>query len=280
MLFSNIVQNSWVAKVSTVLTVLALVASAFLITVPNVASASVTEDVCDFAGGVWDTEDNRCEDANGEELSHNIICAVFELLHLPLPDYCDDDSEPSDQEECEEDGGYWNGSLCEEVAECDEDETYNEETNECITNENPDDGNNGGNNGGSNGGSSGGGGGSSRGSSGGSVLGASTDSSCGPLLSTYLRMGKQNDLAEVVKLQLFLQDELGLTNLVTGSFDAATKIAVDQFQLKYADEVLAPWIVFGLPSKETPTSYVYKTTQRMINNIHCATLNLPVPQLP
>ena len=129
--------------------------------------------------------------------------------------------------------------------------------------------------------SSGGGGGKPRiAGSGGEVLGTTTVACDTPLLTTYLGVGKANDLVETVKLQLFLSTELGLENLVTGAFDPATHAAVEQFQLKYAEEVLAPWVPFGLASAETPTGYVYKTTQRMINNIHCEALEIPMPQLP
>src|SRR3989344_2956418 len=129
--------------------------------------------------------------------------------------------------------------------------------------------------------SSGGGGGKPRiAGSGGEVLGTTTVACDPPLLTAYLGVGKANDLVETVKLQLFLTNELGLENLVTGAFDPATHAAVEQFQLKYADQVLAPWLPFGLASAETPTGYVYKTTQRMINKIHCEALEIPMPQLP
>jgi hypothetical protein len=55
---------------------------------------------------------------------------------------------------------------------------------------------------------------------------------------------------------------------------------VDQFQVKYHSEVLAPWVPYGLPNEFTPTDYVYKTTMRWINLIECPALNLPIPQLP
>jgi len=114
---------------------------------------------------------------------------------------------------------------------------------------------------------------------GGEVLGTTT-LACDPLLMTYLGMGKGNSADEVLKLQTFLNEELGLELATTSIFDEATKAAVEQFQLKYADQVLAPWLPFGLASTETPTGYVYKTTQRMINMISCATLEIPMPQLP
>lgn len=126
--------------------------------------------------------------------------------------------------------------------------------------------------------SSGGGGGHSRRS--GEVLGDSTEVCSTPLITTYLGLGKPNDTADTVKLHVFLNKELGLSLPASGIFSAETKAAVEQFQLKYADEVLAPWVPFGLASAATPTGYVYKTTKRMVNKIYCASLEIPMPQLP
>jgi hypothetical protein len=117
----------------------------------------------------------------------------------------------------------------------------------------------------------------------GEVLGASTstpEAACGPLLTDFLRIGKQNDAGQVEKLQQFLNDELGLSLPVTGFFGRLTEKAVEAFQLKYWEEVLAPWTPFGLASDHTPTGYVYKTTEFKINSLYCATLDAPAPALP
>jgi hypothetical protein len=95
------------------------------------------------------------------------------------------------------------------------------------------------------------------------VLGVSTDI-CEPYLTTTIRPNKENDTAEVLKLQTFLRDLEGHTNLeITGVYDNATQQAVAEFQKKYQDEVLRPW---GLP---LPTMVVYYTTRKMVNEIHC-----------
>ncbi|KND52019.1 MAG: hypothetical protein ABA06_02020 [Parcubacteria bacterium C7867-001] len=123
-------------------------------------------------------------------------------------------------------------------------------------------------------------GGKKKGSSTGSVLGAATQ--CGPLLSTFMGLGRQNDTTEVKELQQFLNDHMGSGLPITGFFGPLTDAAVRAFQLKYMDDVLAPWVGLpnsGIPAKTHPTGYVYKTTQRMINNIYCSTLNLPLPPL-
>jgi hypothetical protein len=123
---------------------------------------------------------------------------------------------------------------------------------------------------------------------GGSVLGASTGpgggqvlgESCGIYLNDFLKMGKKNNPEQVKKLQMFLNKYMGANLPVTGYFGPMTKKAVEDFQLKYWQAVLSPWVKYGLPNGQTPTGYVYKTTQYMINLINCFNLNTPWPQLP
>jgi uncharacterized repeat protein (TIGR01451 family) len=112
----------------------------------------------------------------------------------------------------------------------------------------------------------------------GKVLGAST--TCGQYLFHYLKRGAKNDPSDVLKLQQFLNQDLGLQLPLTGYFGSLTFAAVKQFQLKYAMDVLAPWVKYGLTSAQTPTGYVYKTTLWKINLLSCSVLGLPVPQLP
>jgi len=86
---------------------------------------------------------------------------------------------------------------------------------------------------------------------------------CG-YISSYLKMGSDNNPGEILKLQAFLRDYEGFANInMTGVFDQATFDAVSAFQIKYASEVLAPW---GITS---PTGFVYYTTQKKINEILC-----------
>ena len=118
------------------------------------------------------------------------------------------------------------------------------------------------------------------------VLGASTSTIpdgavCNtPLLITYMRLGFHNDPAQVKLLQAFLNKELGLSIPVTCFFGPMTEAAVKQFQLKYAAQILAPWLSHGLPDANSGTGYVYKTTQRWINLISCSALTIPEPTLP
>jgi uncharacterized repeat protein (TIGR01451 family) len=110
----------------------------------------------------------------------------------------------------------------------------------------------------------------------GQVLGAST---CGLYLSQYIHPIRKdmNDPAQVEKLQLFLNQELGTTLPITGYYGPLTIAAVNQFQVKYHTEDLLPWVPLGLQSEFTPTNYVYQTTWRWINLIMCPSLNLPAP---
>ncbi|MES3005820.1 MAG: peptidoglycan-binding domain-containing protein [Patescibacteria group bacterium] len=117
----------------------------------------------------------------------------------------------------------------------------------------------------------------------GEVLGASTDtgSSCGLLLTSYLRFGRTNSTTQVIKLQTFLNQNLGIQLPVNGFFGPETDAAVRTFQVKYGEEVLGPWVRAGLhPSITIPTGYVYKTTLRWINILNCPASAIPVPQLP
>ena len=111
----------------------------------------------------------------------------------------------------------------------------------------------------------------------GEVEGAETGpSGCanGPLIASFMRAGADNDQEQVKLLQAFLSGEMGTTTPATGMFDAQTEAAVRAFQLKYADEILAPW---GITE---PTGQVYLLTQWKINGIACPALNAPKPAVP
>lgn len=123
---------------------------------------------------------------------------------------------------------------------------------------------------------------------GGEVLGAAAEETANelpagcsePYLTSYMFFGRQNDPAEVRKLQTFLNEHLGLSLPVTGYYGPLTRNAVKQFQRKYADEILKPWRDAGYPASVEGTGHVYKTTLRKINMITCADLDLPIPSLP
>lgn len=97
--------------------------------------------------------------------------------------------------------------------------------------------------------------------------------SCSALLATYMGVHHSNDVAEVKKLQAFLNVTLGMHIPITGSFGPMTLAGVNAFQTKYTAQTLTPW---GLTA---PTGYVYKSTQRWINLTYCPTLNIPMPIL-
>jgi fibro-slime domain-containing protein len=83
-------------------------------------------------------------------------------------------------------------------------------------------------------------------------------------LKEYLRIGYNNNSTEVLKLQLFLRNFEGFTNVPThGFFDLETDRSVRVFQDRYSTDILAPW---DLPGN---TGYVYYTTKKKINEIYC-----------
>ena len=87
---------------------------------------------------------------------------------------------------------------------------------------------------------------------------------CTPYLTDYMSQGADNDVAEVEKLQIFLRDYEGFSDLpVNGNFGPQTFADVEQFQTKYADSILVPW---GFTA---PTGLVNRTTVAKINSIYC-----------
>ncbi len=98
--------------------------------------------------------------------------------------------------------------------------------------------------------------------------------SCSGLyLTVYIHSGWENDVEQVKKLQLFLNQNLGLNLEVNGIYDQATLEAVNTFQVANFDEVLAPWGI------DKPTGFVYLTTQRWINITACPGTEIPMPEL-
>lgn len=98
------------------------------------------------------------------------------------------------------------------------------------------------------------------------VLGETTSavSDCQEYLKSYIRKNAVNNRDDVIRLQEFLRDLGGYPNLqVTGQYDDATYEAVRSFQKNYRSSVLVPW---GIAE---PTGFVYYTTRKAINDIHC-----------
>ncbi len=124
-----------------------------------------------------------------------------------------------------------------------------------------------------NSGNRGGGGSSKKKSSSGTpeVLGAAA---CTEYITSYIKLGAQNDSANVMRLQTFLNEYLKLALVVDGIYGPKTIAAVKQYQRKEAGEVLNPWIGVTIKDK-IGTGWVYKTTKRWINMIKCPELNIP-----
>lgn len=107
----------------------------------------------------------------------------------------------------------------------------------------------------------------------GEVLGEFSGPTCEYYISTFLKKGANNPIDQVRKLQIFLNDYMGENLVVDGVYGNETFEAVKRFQVREADEVLAPW---GITE---PTGIVRETTMRHINNIMCPELNIPMPIL-
>lgn len=89
---------------------------------------------------------------------------------------------------------------------------------------------------------------------------------CSLYMTGYIKLGAQNDANQVRKLQSFLRDHEGFTNLqVTGIYSQADYAAVVKFQEKYAGDILTPW------GETKGSGYVFKTTLYEINKIVCDT---------
>ncbi|MBI4090676.1 MAG: DUF5011 domain-containing protein, partial [Candidatus Komeilibacteria bacterium] len=87
---------------------------------------------------------------------------------------------------------------------------------------------------------------------------------CTQYLFGFIKEGEQNDPAEVRKLQTFLRTFEGFGGIeVNGVYDKVTQDAVDAFQERYFDDVLAPW------GHDKATTYVYLTTRKKVNEIYC-----------
>jgi hypothetical protein len=101
---------------------------------------------------------------------------------------------------------------------------------------------------------------------------------CGLYLTDYMRINQVNDLLQVVKLQVFLNQQ-GFVTPLTGIFDVVTDLSVKSFQDFHKADVLQPWFdldpIYGLE----PTGWVYKTTKWKINDIKCPNI-APFPILP
>jgi hypothetical protein len=90
-----------------------------------------------------------------------------------------------------------------------------------------------------------------------------TASSTCPLITTYMRLGGDNDGADVARLQSFFKNSESLNVDVSGTFDQKTDQATRDFQSKYQFDILGPW------SASQPSGYVYITTSKRVNELAC-----------
>ena len=103
---------------------------------------------------------------------------------------------------------------------------------------------------------------------------APTNGVCSVYLNDYLKLGGNNNQAEVIKLQTFLKNVEKLDVDINSTFDSKTFEAVKSFQKKYSSDILLPW------GSNNPTGQVYFTTKKKINEIYCnVKLSLTAEQL-
>ena len=91
-------------------------------------------------------------------------------------------------------------------------------------------------------------------------------------LTSYLKIGGNNSVTEVNKLQVFLKTVEKIDVDVTGIFDNKTFEGVKAFQGKYLADVMGPWGV------TTPTGQVWYTTKKKVNEIYCNSIVNLTPQ--
>ena len=96
-----------------------------------------------------------------------------------------------------------------------------------------------------------------------STNGTTTPNFTCPLISSYMKLGENNNSADVAKLKAFLNNSLGTNLTVNGIFDQQTENAVEAFQSKYFSQVMGPW------GAKITSGQVYITTQKMINELAC-----------
>lgn len=89
-----------------------------------------------------------------------------------------------------------------------------------------------------------------------------SDENCN-YLESYLSPRRDNDPAQVLKLQTFLKEKENLDVPLNGVFDPSTLAAVKKFQTKYSEEILKPWKI------SNSTGNVSVTTRHKINDLSC-----------
>lgn len=88
---------------------------------------------------------------------------------------------------------------------------------------------------------------------------------CAEYITDYIRPGAKNKVSQVKRLQYFLRDYEGESEITPdGLYGPTTIAAVNRFQERYAEDVLEPWGLYK------PSGYLYYTTRKKINDIYCA----------
>jgi len=94
---------------------------------------------------------------------------------------------------------------------------------------------------------------------------------CNPFKS-FIKLGGNNDPAEVMKLERFLNEHEGEKLEIDGVYELEDFQAVARFQKKHYNAVLDPWGI------KDPTGYFYITTRKKANEIECPTMSFPLTE--
>ena len=95
--------------------------------------------------------------------------------------------------------------------------------------------------------------------------------SCEPAITDSLRLGWKNPEEQVRLLETFLNETEGETLEVDGFYGQDNADAVSRFQVKYAEDILAP---YGITE---PSGFFHTETLEKFNELHCAQ-NVPAPE--
>ena len=87
---------------------------------------------------------------------------------------------------------------------------------------------------------------------------------CDDIISQAISLWwEKNNIEEVKNVEGFLNTKEGETLDIDGRYSQDDFDAIKRFQLKYREDILDPWGI------STPTGYIYTTTIKKINELHC-----------
>jgi hypothetical protein len=85
-----------------------------------------------------------------------------------------------------------------------------------------------------------------------------------PVVTQMIKQGAENPLRDVANLQTFLRVHEHMDVMATGDYDDETEAAVKEFQMRHADEILAPW------GATKASGIVSLTTRKVMDKMACS----------